>query len=75
MMSMSSFERPLEADPMIMMSSSLGEVPVLNGSIRTWTPSTFARAVPNTRLDGSCLPTLQGALLTHISSCPSRYVL
>ena len=39
------------------------------------TPSSVARAVPIARLACSCLATVQGALLRHISSCPSWFAL
>jgi hypothetical protein len=72
-MSMSWLERPLAADPMILMSSRRS-VPVTKGSRWTWAPSTVARACPIACLTCSCLATVQGALLTHISSCPSWFL-
>jgi hypothetical protein len=72
-MSMSSLESPLEADPVIRMSF-LRCVPVIKDSRWTCTPSTVAMAVPMARLACSCLTTVLGALQRHISSCPSWFL-
>jgi hypothetical protein len=53
-MSMSSLETPLEADPVIQMLL-LRCVPALQGSIWTWTPTNVARVVPIARFTCSCL--------------------
>jgi hypothetical protein len=71
-MSISWLESPLEADPVILMSF-LRCVPVVRGFTWTCTPSTVARAVPIACLAYSCLATVQGVILIHISSCPSRF--
>jgi hypothetical protein len=70
--SMSSLERPLADDPMILMSS-LRCVSFTNGYRLTYTPSSVIRAVPMARLACSCLAMVQGALLMHIWSCASWF--
>jgi hypothetical protein len=72
-MSMSSLQRPLEADPVILLSF-LRSVPVIKGSRWTWTPSNVARAVPIARLACSCLATVQGGLLMHIYLVVSKSI-
>jgi hypothetical protein len=71
-MSMSALERPLEADLVILMSFLPCET-VIKGSRRTCNLSSVARAVPIVSLVCSSLTTVQGALLKHISSCPSWF--
>jgi hypothetical protein len=71
-MSRSSLESPLDADPMIPMSF-LRCVPVMKCSSWTWPPSTAAWDVPIAHLAFSCLHTVQGTLLTHSALCQSQF--
>jgi hypothetical protein len=56
LMSISSLERPLVRDPVILMSF-LWFVPKIMGSTRTWTPSSVDRGVSMAHLAGSCFVT------------------
>jgi hypothetical protein len=71
-MSMSSLENTLEADPVIPMSL-LRCVPLTRDSRRTGMHSSVPRAVPKACLACSCRAMVQGPLLRHTSSCYSWF--